>query len=268
MRLMPNISLTEKEVENLTTRRVFNYGGEAVICQSENPHTLYKLFTAPHSREVIPMTENKETKITMLHLLKLKNSTYPLSTISMNGKLIGYEMTKAIDYLPIFLPDLSREEIIHMLREAKNTLEYFASKDITYGDIKNDNLLVNPKTGEIMFCDMDNIRLGTREIDIASYELECFLQCYGKTDEKADAYMHNLLTLEMLNYPNIARYQYIIELMRCGEIPTGYNLLAHDTLKSMLCPQNFDGEYIIENLIGDDKDEKLTKYKHRSKKSK
>lgn len=268
MRLMPNISLNEKEVENLTTRRVFNYGGEAVICQSENPHTLYKLFTAPHSREVIPMTENKEAKITMLHLLKLKNSTYPLSTISMNGKLIGYEMTKAIDYLPIFLPDLSREEIIHMLREAKNTLEYFASKDITYGDIKNDNLLVNPTTGEIMFCDMDNIRLGTREIDIASYELEWFLQCYGKTDEKADAYMHNLLTLEMLNYPNIARYQYIIELMRCGEIPTGYNLLAHDTLKSMLCPQNFDGEYIIENLIGDDKDEKLTKYKHRSKKSK
>ena len=268
MRLMPNISLTEKEVENLTTRRVFNYGGEAVICQSENPHTLYKLFTAPHSREVISMTENKEAKITMLHLLKLKNSTYPLSTISMNGKLIGYEMTKAIDYLPIFLPDLSREEIIHMLREAKNTLEYFASKDITYGDIKNDNLLVNPKTGEIMFCDMDNIRLGTREIDIASYELEWFLQCYGKTDEKADAYMHNLLTLEMLNYPNIARYQYIIELMRCGEIPTGYNLLAHDTLKSMLCPQNFDGEYIIENLIGDDKDEEPTQYKHRFKKSK
>ena len=268
MRLMPNISLTEKEVEILTTRKVFNYGGEAIICQTDNPSTLYKIFTSPSSREVIPMTENKEVKITMLHLLKLRNSTYPLSTISMNGTLIGYEMTKAIDFLPIFLPDLSREEIIHMLKQAKSTLEYFASEDITYGDVKNDNLLVNPKTGEIIFCDMDNIRLGTREIDIASYELEWFLQCYGKTDEKADAYMHNLLTLEMLNYPNIARYQFIIELMRCGEKPTGYNLLAHDTLKSMLYPQNFDGKYIIQNLIGDDKDEEFTKYKYRSKKFK
>ena len=129
-------------------------------------------------------------------------------------------------------------------------------------------LVLSNSTSNGAFCDMDNVRLGTREIDIASYELEWFLQCYGKTDEKADAYMHNLLTLEMLNYPNIARYQYIIELMRCGETPTGYNLLAHDTLKSMLYPQNFDGKYIIENLIGDDKDEEPTQYKHRFKKSK
>lgn len=246
MKLMPNISLTEEQVRTLITRNKFDYGGEAVICHSANPNTLYKIFVSPVNREPVVMRKNKEIKITKLHELKLPNSTIPLSTISMDGVLVGYEMTNAIGYYPFYIPDLTKEETINMLQKAKSTLEHFALEDVTYGDVKNDNLLVNPKTGEIMFCDMDNVRVGTREIDVAGYELQWFHQCYGQIDEKADAYMHNLLTLEMLNYRYVQHVQDILEIIKSGDNPEGYEEQAKKTLQSMLNPQEFDGEYIIQ----------------------
>ena len=39
----------------------------------------------------------------------------------------------------------------------KKILEYYHSKDIIYGDVKDDNILINSVTGKISFCDMDNI---------------------------------------------------------------------------------------------------------------
>lgn len=246
MTRMPNISLTEQDVHNLIDHNRFNYGGEAIICRNENPNTLYKIFVYPSTDTPKEMSKNKEIKVSLLHQLKLPNSTIPLSTISMDGRLVGYEMANAIGYHPLYIPYLTREATIEALKQSKKTLEYFASKDITYGDIKNDNLLINPTTGDIIFCDMDNVRIGTRPIDLTSYELEWFGLCYGRIDEKADAFMHNLLTLEMLNYRNITRFQYLLDLLRSGEEPLGYEEVAKKTLQSMLNPKNFDGEYIIQ----------------------
>ncbi len=246
MRLMPNISLTEKQVTSLLENNRFDFGGEAIICRNENPNTLYKIFVSQDAKEPIAMTKNKEIKIALLHQLELPNSTIPLSTISMDGVLVGYEMTNARGYKPLFIPDLTRDSTIEALKKAKTTLEYFAYKDVTYGDVKNDNLLINPQTGEIIFCDMDNVRIGSREIDVAGYELQYFKQCYGTIDEKSDAYMHNLLTLEMLNYRYVEYVQDIIEMMKTGVKPQGYEEKAEYTLKSMLNPRDFDGKYIIQ----------------------
>ena len=44
MKRIPNIKLTEKQIQELLTRHKLVTGGEATICDGDNPYTLYKLF--------------------------------------------------------------------------------------------------------------------------------------------------------------------------------------------------------------------------------
>ena len=92
---------------------------------------------------------------------------------------------------------------------------------------------------------MDNIQISSYPIDILGYDLNYYEQCSGTLDAKADAYMHNLMTLEALYYKNDAA-QDIISALRSYEFPSG---LSHDvtkTLASMANPKDFDGKYIIQ----------------------
>ncbi len=65
--------------------------------------------------------------------------------------------------------------LLHFLNKSKEALQYFAQNDIIYGDVNNRNLLINPITGEVKFCDIDNIRLGQFPIDILDWELERYI---------------------------------------------------------------------------------------------
>ena len=42
--MMPNLKLTEREYRNIVNYQRVNFGGEAIICESDNPYTVYKIF--------------------------------------------------------------------------------------------------------------------------------------------------------------------------------------------------------------------------------
>ena len=93
MKNIPNKELSEKQVKIILSNYKINSGGESTICESDKSYTLYKIFTKDNSP--IEMSDNKEKKIVRLHELDIEHSTKPISTISMNGKLIGYGPIRA-----------------------------------------------------------------------------------------------------------------------------------------------------------------------------
>ena len=258
MQTLPNITLTNEECKNLLRNRRFAKGGESVICHSDNQHTLYKIFVIDPTIEIAtPMSDNKFSKIKSLYKKRLEHATHPLSTISMNGELIGYEMTYDPAFIPLEKMDLSRKEMIRALKETREILLYFDSKDITYSDIKSDNILINPKTHKIMFCDMDNTRVGEYPVDLKCFNLMRFYEIYGKMDNVVQAYMHNLLTLQQLGFTSdlelpsgelSTSYHSIITALRHGKRPTKFKQGANEIFDSMTSPQTFNGEYAIQYI--------------------
>ena len=81
MKTMPNIELTDKELEILIEESKFNYGGEAMVLRNNNPHTLYKIFTIPGTDIEAEMDDNKFRKIIRLYNSPLEGIVLPLSTI-------------------------------------------------------------------------------------------------------------------------------------------------------------------------------------------
>ncbi len=75
--------------------------------------------------------------------------------------------------------------------------------------------------------------------------MEDFIDGYGRADEVADIYMHNLLTLKCLNYKGDS-YSNILCGIKDGTYPTRFEKSALPTIKSMIDPANFTGEYIIQ----------------------
>lgn len=260
MTLLRDIKLTSTEVDDLMKNQRFSIGGESVICHSDNPRTLYKIFAVPrYNRTIIEMPENKFSKVKELYQKKLKSSVQPVSTISMDGRLIGYEMTYDPSFISLEKANLSRKETIKVLKKTRDILLYFDSQDVTYSDIKSDNILVNPKTKEVMFCDMDNTRIGQYPVDIKCFNLMRFYEIYGKIDNVVQAYMHNLLTLEQLGFKDemmitcdqlhggaAANYHNIVLALRRGERPTRFKQKAQETFDSMTSPTTFNGEYVIQ----------------------
>ena len=237
MSRLPNKQLKQLQVNWLITHRLFSSGGEAVVCRTKNPNTLYKIFTKASCP--IPMCKNKEEKITKLYQMSLEHSTQPLRTLSCNGELIGYEMT----YDPTderFSPYyLSEEEMIHFLEESRRILETFAKKDITYGDVADRNVLVNRKTGQVKFCDMDNIRLGQNPIDLICPKLRDYEEKRG-IDNQTDAYMHSLFTLHAFDLD-----EYCDEISFITDVFDSPIEMIVPTLKE---PEQYKGEYIIEYI--------------------
>lgn len=242
MQRMPNISLSEKQLQQLKARKPLRTGGESVIYSSEDD-TIYKLFTDPDNSKLVGMSDNKFQKILRLYQMKLEYSIEPLSTISFNGDLIGYEMVKEID--SYWLQLLLRKNRIDFLKQTRCILEYFASKDITYGDVKLNNIFMSHHTGTFIFGDIDNVRLGEYHIDLIGDDLTYFVNRYGEVDQYCDAYMHNLMTLKYLNY-YADTYQEILCGLRDGTYPRRFMKEALPTIKSMLTPSDFTGEYIIQ----------------------
>lgn len=247
MQRIPNIKLTEAEVQYILTKRKFDYGSEATICFGSNHNTLYKIFTAGQKNPIpICMSDNKEQKIMLLYQMQPQNSVLPLQMISMDGILIGYEMTTDPMSQTLLDLDLTRDEMIEALLKSQAVLEYYAQNGIVYGDVKNDNILFNRATGQVQFCDMDNIQIGEYPIDLTSYELEYYQLFHKKIDAHADAYMHNLLTLESLHYRNIDMMQDIIYRLQDKDYPVGFSDEAFAILDGMASTERFNGEYIIQ----------------------
>lgn len=246
MKRLPNINITEKEYEYIISQEE-TIGGEGMICSSGNKNTLYKLFIDANGN-ICPMPENKVRKISALYLKQLPNLVKPISTISCNGEVVGYEMTYNPDDRALCcLPHLERKKLIDALKQSKEVLEHFASQDVIYGDISDSNILLNTKTGVITFCDIDNMQVGEYPIDVKGYALMKYYEKTGVIDEKADAFVHNLLTINKLSFTSSC-YSEILTALRRGIYPTKYKRPAKDIFASMTTPETFTGEYAIQYI--------------------
>ena len=247
MQRMPNINLTPEEYKMMVDYCRLERGGEGIICKGMRPDTLYKIFVEYDTTTPTGLSDNKFKKIVALHENRIENSVQPLSTISLNGDIIGYEMTYDEDDISFDKMFLFRRQLIRALKETSEILKYFASQDITYGDVKANNILINRKTKKAKFCDMDNIRYKEYPIDLLSDHVDSFITLPGDLEEKADAYMHNLMTLQMLNSPNLT-YDEILYQLSEGKFPRCYKKQARETLATMASSEPFTGEYIAQYI--------------------
>lgn len=237
MTRLANFELSKSEVNRLLTKSFYSNGGEAAVCCTNNPHTLYKIFIKGHLTKVVPMSENKLRKLEKIHELQLKGCVRPLKTISCEGQVIGYEMTYDPDDIR-FQPSLKmRSETVACLEETRDILQYFASQDITYCDVASRNILRNRKTGEVKFCDIDNIRLGEYPVDLIPTVLRDYSDICG-IDQNTDAYMHNLLTLNTFGLD--------LYYSDSKDIRKEFKRKATPIFESMKEPEKFTGEYIIQ----------------------
>ncbi len=192
MQRIPNIKLTQDDFEKLLEHKIIGSGSEATICRTEKQNTVYKIFCI--GKKVFPMPDNKVRKIDKLYQMSLEHITSPISTISLDGTLIGYEMIYDSEDKTFNPFALSNSEVIHFLKGTKDILEQLASKDITYGDVAGRNILINHRTGTIKFCDIDNMRVGEYPIDLIGNTLQKYTKVRG-VDAATDAYMHSIMTL-------------------------------------------------------------------------
>lgn len=243
MQRMPNIKLTPEEYQIMTTYCHYGTGGEGIICRSQRPDTLYKIFVDYETVTPTGLPDNKYKKILELYERRLKGSVHPLSTVSLNDELIGYEMTFDEDDMTLDKIFLFRGSLIKALQDTSEILKYFASEDITYGDVKANNILINRRTHEAKFCDMDNVRMGDYPIDLLSYHVDSFITTEADINATVDAYMHNLMTLQYLNDPT-ASYNKILSNIKEGKYKRAYKKEARPTLASMPIPEQFTGEYL------------------------
>lgn len=245
MKRMPNLKITKEEYQNLQ-RNFTNRGAEGLICFSGKENTIYKIFQS--NNQDIPVSFNKQQKIIELYQKDLDYTVKPISTISCAGEMIGYEMTyNPFDQALESLPSLPRKDLIKILKKVKIALLYLQSKDITYGDVTDSNILVNTKNGTITFCDIDNMRVGSHPIDVKGYALSRYYEQVGLIDAKADAYMHNLLTIKTLSGRDLYESE-IIKDLRKGIYPTKYKNTAKPIFASMTVPESFSGEYLIDHI--------------------
>lgn len=235
--MIPNKKITEDEFHDLITWRKITHGGEGFICESDNPYSLYKIFS--HLDKPKPMGENKEKKIELLHELKPNFSIQPISTISLNDIIIGYEMTT--DYgLESFKPyQLSPEELKYFLTKTKDILEYFSSLGIIYGDVEPRNILFDRNTGDIKFCDMDNISINGIPMDTIPFNLQVY-EASRQLDSSVHPYMHNIMTLRALGLDSYWASRF--------DIRRHFKRPAVKTVFSMNKPKEFNNEYIVQYM--------------------
>ena len=258
MERLPNINLDRRSINMMFMSRIAE-GGEAIICRGFKPNSLIKIFVRPEYnkysdsfgvplyQDLIIMPENKLPKLEKIYQQGLEHSVLPLSTITMNKRLIGYEMTYDPDDKQLMGKTLSREELVHYLQQSKEILEYYREHDITYGDVNACNLLINRKTGQAKFCDIDNIRIGEYPIDIMGRDLNIYTILRG-LDDQADAYMHNVMTLSQLQKGGFGFCFEPVSRLVQKDFSEEFTEEAQKVLDSMIEPKNFTGEYIVQYI--------------------
>ena len=235
--MIPNKEITRSQFYELVDYQKLYAGGEATICESDTPFSVYKLFY--HCSTPVAMPPNKVKKISRLYDEQVDYSVHPLCTVSLDDVIVGYEMTSDIDLNKAqinFLPD---EEKKYFLTKTKEILEYFSSLGIIYGDVEPRNILFDRNTGRIEFCDMDNIAWDDLPMDL----LPSHVQDYNASrpiDKNLHPYMHNIMTLKSLGLDTYWATR--------RELRSHFKRPAIKTIKSMKDPANFNNEYIVQYL--------------------
>lgn len=235
--MIPNKAITKKEFNHLITYQKLVSGGEATICESDTPLSVYKLFSK--RQKPIAMPKNKIEKIRDLYDMHVQHAVQPLCTISLNDIIVGYEMTSDVGLEKAKLEFLPPEEKIYFLTKTKEILEYFSSLGIIYGDIEPRNILFNRDTGDIRFCDMDNISLNGHPMDLLPSDVLLY-DAARPLDKSIHPYMHNLMTLKSLHLDTYWTSR--------SELRQYFKRPAIKTVESMQDPEFFNNEYIIQHI--------------------
>ena len=244
---IPIINISIEEYNDALKNTKIVSSGESRICTLGEDKKLYKFFVKPEQSELtIDMPANKIRKVQALYKMRPKYMVIPTALISVGSSIVGYEMPRLLDSTTFHQAELSLPEKIEALSKTRDILKYFATLGITYGDIQSKNILID-SNGNISFCDVDNVQVKTYPIDLVVKFLGLFSEKYGKIDENADAYMHNIFTLQQLRFPNPRpTYHHIVKTLESGIYPKGFEKEAYPIFESMKNPENFNGEYIIQ----------------------
>lgn len=235
--MIPNKRITEDQFFDLIAYQKLTSGGEATICESDTPFSMYKLFSSKYTP--IAMPESKVQKISALYDMKVKNSVQPICTVSLNDIIVGYEMSSDVGLRKTETYFLDPQEKLYFLNKTKEILEYFTSLGIIYGDVEPRNILFNRENGDIQFCDMDNIALNGIPMDILPNGVLEY-SASRPIDQNIHPYMHNIMTLRAYGYDTYWAPR--------KELRKNFKRKAYTTVKSMKEPRDFNNEYIVQYI--------------------
>ena len=181
-----------------------------------------------------------------MHERKLKHMPTIISTYSLDDVCIGYEMSYDEDDIPMLIAPLDKSGKLKVLKKMKEILHYFADEGVIYPDIKDDNILINYRTGNITFCDMDNSKVDSLPRDIYPHYAANFFKRYGQEDIALHSYMLNLYTLTELT--DTWQDEAIMRI-GTGEYQDMFTEKGKVILKQMkkVTPQ-YNGEYLIDYI--------------------
>lgn len=191
--MLDNIQLSKREVLRLREKKI-NYGGESIIVRPDIPNTIFKLYRQSVSDKE---RENKHQKLELIDSKDIKFITKPQGVLTCEDRIVGHAYDYDRDDISFLLAPLSLEEKILSLRRIKMILNYFKRNGIIFADLKSDNILINPQTGKIKFCDMDSVQIDGLKTSIhEEYLLPLFKD--GMLDERVHVYLHNLMVIDEL----------------------------------------------------------------------
>lgn len=191
--MLDNIQLSKREVLRLREKKI-NYGGESIIVRPDIPNTIFKLYRQSVSDKE---RENKHQKLELIDSKDIRFITKSQGVLTCEDRIVGHAYDYDRDDISFLLAPLSLEEKILSLRRIKMILNYFKRNGIIFADLKSDNILINPKTGKIKFCDMDSVQIDGLKTSIhEEYLLPLFKD--GMLDERVHVYLHNLMVIDEL----------------------------------------------------------------------
>ena len=127
---------------------------------------------------------------------------------------------------------------------------FLENENIIYGDLKDDNILINSKTGEISFCDVDNIQIDNYKMDSILNVLSYYHNVRWAYQNDVHIYMHNLFTLNEL-ICNSDSYGEMIQFLRTTNFEniSPFNNKGNDVVKQIVKKsKKISPIYLIDNL--------------------
>ena len=257
--MLKNIELSSDDLTKLLLYSSISCGSEGIILDA-GKNIAYKIFGDFLSNDkVTSMSDNKFSKIKKLYELDLDSLVKIYSTISMNGELIGYSMSydkKDFTFNDIHYPN---EYIIFVLKKLKEILLELARNDIVYGDVHDQNILINHRKKSVKMCDIDNMMVAGFPMDLKGSTINNYIKDRDNmVDSTLDAYMYNILSFTKVNFPNrgYVNKKELLELIKnnIDGIVYEFCVKAKDiddckrvkgVCKKMLVPSSFDGEYVL-----------------------